>query len=75
MTTFIKTRPAVDGIASTAWFGARLRADLRHWVLRRQTRVKLHKLDDHLLKDIGLTRADIDRFEIRTLHDAMRLSG
>ena len=75
MTTFIKTRPAVDAIASTARLSARLSAGLRHWVLRRQTRVKLHRLDDHLLKDIGLKRADIDRLEIRAHHDAMRRSG
>jgi uncharacterized protein YjiS (DUF1127 family) len=31
------------------------------WEERRRTRVALAKLDDHILKDIGLTKDDVDQ--------------
>ena len=33
-------------------------ATLRHWSRRRRTRLSLAELDDYMLRDIGLTRAE-----------------
>jgi uncharacterized protein YjiS (DUF1127 family) len=43
---------------------------LRHWLRRseeRRVRARLSELDDHLLKDIGVTRADILFGNVATL--------
>ena len=50
--------------AGFASFGAilqRSRATLRTWLVRRQQRRTLSDLDDHLLRDIGLTPAEVAR--------------
>lgn len=75
MTPFKITKPALDAIAGAARLGARPLAGLQGWMLRRQTRSKLHVLDDHLLKDIGLRRHEINQIGPRSQHDAMRFSG
>jgi len=75
MTTFKITKPAVNAIAGAARLAARLLAGLQGWMLRRQTRSKLHALDDHLLKDIGLRRHQIDQIGPNSQHEAMRYSG
>jgi len=33
---------------------------LQQWLQRLRTRVDIRELDDHLLKDVGLTRLDIE---------------
>ncbi len=40
---------------------ARLLTTLLGWSARARERRSLYRLDDHLLKDIGLTRADVER--------------
>jgi uncharacterized protein YjiS (DUF1127 family) len=43
---------------------------LRHWLRRieeRRVRARLSELDDHLLKDIGVTRADVLFGNVATL--------
>jgi uncharacterized protein YjiS (DUF1127 family) len=40
---------------------------IRHWRAARVARPTLHKLDDRLLRDIGLMRDQIDQL---TFHDA-----
>ncbi len=59
-----RTRP-LPSATSPAGFRAGLRAGLRRarkavamWQLRRFERRQLLTMDDHLLKDIGLSRAD-----------------
>ena len=32
----------------------------RAWAERRRTRLELRQLDDHMLRDIGITRVDAD---------------
>lgn len=39
----------------------RIMARVADWNARRMTRVALHALSDDQLRDIGVTRADIDR--------------
>lgn len=34
---------------------------IRHWLQKRNVKQQLYKLTDYELKDIGLTRGDIDR--------------
>lgn len=51
-------------IGSGKRFGARILAvlvTLETWLARRRERLDLAQLDDHLLKDIGLSRADVER--------------
>ena len=51
-----------DAIGGRAWFGAARR--FIAWRARRARRVALHELlefDEHQLRDIGLTRADVRR--------------
>ncbi len=31
------------------------------WIERHQARCALHALDDHMLRDVGLSRCDVDR--------------
>ena len=50
-------RPAIAGGGSVA----RLLATMFGWSARARERRSLYRLDDHLLKDLGLTRADIER--------------
>ena len=40
---------------------AKLLTTLLGWSARARERRSLYRLDDHLLKDIGLTRADVER--------------
>ncbi|MFG6665744.1 DUF1127 domain-containing protein [Halomonas sp. HNIBRBA4712] len=39
----------------------RFRARLRHYLVRRRSRRQLFTLDDRLLKDIGISRAQVRR--------------
>lgn len=61
----IAHRPAVDGKTSQAhaflFPFAGLYQFLRRWQTRRETTQLLHSLDDRSLRDIGLTRSDIER--------------
>lgn len=41
-------------------FGRRFLSALDRWYSRRRTRAVLDALDDHLLKDIGIDRCNID---------------
>jgi uncharacterized protein YjiS (DUF1127 family) len=45
-------------LGSVLWRG---RATLRTWLIRRRQRRALGDLDDHLLRDIGLTPAEVAR--------------
>ena len=42
---------------------------------RRPPAAHLDTLSDHMLRDIGVERDEIDRMATRTLHEAMRYSG
>jgi uncharacterized protein YjiS (DUF1127 family) len=75
MTTIDQTRPSVGAIALTVRFADRLRAAFHNWWIGRQTRHQLRALDDHLLKDIGLRRYEIDQIGPNSQHEAMRFSG
>lgn len=55
-------------------FWRRLWLWLRTYSRRRATAADIDTLSDHMLRDIGIER-EIDHFEIRTMHDAMRYSG
>jgi uncharacterized protein YjiS (DUF1127 family) len=52
---------------------------LRLWLAPRRRRrapaAHLDTLSDHMRRDIGSPRDELDRMAIRTLHDAMRYSG
>ena len=48
-------RPSIAAIAARPW---RMLANL---MLQRQTRTALSGLNDHLLKDIGVSRGEIER--------------
>ena len=58
-------RPAVDaapritGIADSSW--AKLSRLCRLWAARRRERFALRDLDDHMLRDIGVTRQHAER--------------
>ncbi len=43
----------------TAWYGNGF-AGIRNWNARRAARSELHRLDDHMLADIGVARHRID---------------
>jgi uncharacterized protein YjiS (DUF1127 family) len=51
------------GIATIA---VAMRDKIAAAIERRRTRAALGKLDDYMLKDIGITRADIERISNRT---------
>jgi uncharacterized protein YjiS (DUF1127 family) len=55
MTAHALTRPADGG----GLVSAAMRA-LRTWIERDRQRMSLAGLDDHMLRDIGLTRADAE---------------
>lgn len=42
---------------------------------RRAIAAHLDTLSDHILRDIGIERTEIDGMAMRTLHQAMRSSG
>ena len=57
--------PTVPLLGSQGWIVAPAAAPragvlalMREWLLRSRTRNEIAELDDHLLRDIGLTRAD-----------------
>jgi uncharacterized protein YjiS (DUF1127 family) len=57
--------PARGGMAVAALFlafsGARRLMDLATvWVARRRQRQRLHEMSDHMLRDIGASRADTE---------------
>ena len=57
-------RLALSGAGWTAWLAARGRgfaAAVSVWGERRRTRRHMTRLSDHMLKDIGVARADVDR--------------
>lgn len=56
----IKPRRVVSGHALRALV-ARIVAIVQDWRNRRRDPTRLYRLNDHVLKDIGLTRAEIDR--------------
>ncbi|WP_372839081.1 DUF1127 domain-containing protein [Phaeovulum sp.] len=58
MSVLSLSRPASRSTAS-------LRAVFAAWIMRRRSRAALARLDDHLLADIGLTRADAIREKSR----------
>jgi uncharacterized protein YjiS (DUF1127 family) len=60
---------------TTAGSLAALRNAIRHIVVRRKIRLALERLDDHILKDIGINRADIDRLSRGTIADLRRDGG
>ena len=39
----------------------KLRRQLAHWQERARSRYLLQQLDDRMLRDVGLSRADVDR--------------
>ncbi|MDP1701344.1 MAG: DUF1127 domain-containing protein [Aestuariivirga sp.] len=47
---------------------AALCAEIAAAIERRRTRTALGRLDDYMLKDIGISRSDIDRISSRSLH-------
>lgn len=48
-------------VGASAGVGLKLRTVLANWRDTRQTRNALNRLSDRELRDIGLTRGDIDR--------------
>ncbi|NHF72172.1 DUF1127 domain-containing protein [Paracoccus xiamenensis] len=56
MTTMTLTHAPVE----TNGFFARVTETVRSWLVRMDTRAQLERLTDRELRDIGLTRADID---------------
>ncbi|MGX9354305.1 DUF1127 domain-containing protein [Roseobacteraceae bacterium S113] len=58
--SYLQNRPLTPA-ASLALYAAVV---LVSWAERRRTRLALHQLDDHLLKDVGLSR-----FEAASEHD------
>jgi uncharacterized protein YjiS (DUF1127 family) len=49
-----------DAVHALSEVGSRFFATLRHWRRRSRERAQLAALDDRMLKDIGLTRADAE---------------
>jgi len=61
--TPVVSRPAFRGVRPEAGVGARVRALLAAiWRRHEQARIRqaLERLDDHLLRDIGVTRAEVN---------------
>lgn len=56
-------------------FSQRLRRWLSSLGRHRTTAAHLETLSDHMLRDIGVERGQLDQLAIRTQHDAMRCSG
>jgi uncharacterized protein YjiS (DUF1127 family) len=51
----------VSAVPPDAGFAARLLATLFKWHERARQRRQLYALDDRMLKDIGITRVDVER--------------
>ena len=61
--TLVASRPAFRGVGPQAGVGARVRALLAAiWRRHERARIRqaLERLDDHLLRDIGVTRAEVN---------------
>jgi uncharacterized protein YjiS (DUF1127 family) len=54
----VAPRPAVPGFGAAEWL-RRAIATVRLWQERSQARQELLSLDDHLLRDVGLTPYDV----------------
>jgi uncharacterized protein YjiS (DUF1127 family) len=52
-----------------------VRDAVSRFIVKRKIRLALERLDDHLLKDMGITRADIDRVSGGTLADLYEREG
>jgi uncharacterized protein YjiS (DUF1127 family) len=58
----LRARAAGSALADLMWVVVILPVEfLRHWQSKARDRKMLRQLDDKLLKDVGLTRADLDR--------------
>ncbi|HSR72010.1 MAG TPA: DUF1127 domain-containing protein [Kiloniellales bacterium] len=57
----IEPRRSADILARLAALAAAVSRTLLDWQERASQRTQLASLDDHLLKDIGLSRADVER--------------
>jgi len=62
MHTIAHARPAsAEPVNSSQTLGLRLFLAFYAWLERARQRHALSELDEHMLKDIGLTRADVTR--------------
>jgi uncharacterized protein YjiS (DUF1127 family) len=59
--TSVRPAPSKRSVASVAQFFEEAVDSLLLWMEERRQRRHLRELDDRLLKDIGLTRADVER--------------
>ena len=62
--TFLRSKPGFFRVIAT--IAAALREKIAAVIERRRTRSALHGLDDYMLKDMGIARADIERIANRT---------
>ena len=62
-------RPSIVAIAARPW---RMLANL---MLQRQTRTSLSSLNDHMLKDIGVSRGEIERISRDASRPRLTRSG
>lgn len=53
-----RRRPAMSAAPGSGWLGALL--TLEAWLDRRSQRHALRELDDHMLRDIGVSRASAE---------------
>ena len=64
-----RQRPSIAAIAARPW------QMLANLMLQRQTRTSLSGLNDHLLKDIGVSRGEIERISRNASRTRVTRSG
>ena len=76
MAASILIAPRSSGVSSdlAKWLGRLLRLPLE-WYVERRSRAELAQLGDDMLKDIGLTRGDVERELARPFWDRVDIDA